>query len=124
MTSPADDYVAKVHVVKDDTRGIGTTKSPVKIRNSTTRTINLANGADVLVNEAPSRCYFTVAVLGVVGTATNVVIGQSMSEVNAGTGAQFQPGQTFHSINTDGLFIAAIGAGVPALVSVIQVFEK
>lgn len=122
MSTPYDDnYVAKVHVVADSTK---TPALTVKIKNSTTRTINLANGADALLNEAPSRCEAVIAILGVVGTATNVVIGQSLSEVNAGTGAQYQPGQVFRVHNTDALYVAPIGTGTPALVSVLQVFEK
>jgi hypothetical protein len=119
-----------VHIVKDDTKGHNPPpRGGVHIRNTTAVTYqSVLNGGVGILGVAARRSVAVISVLGVVGTNSNVTLTTSSGEGNMangeGTGAMLQPGMTVRHYGTDALFLSAIGAGTPPLVSVIQVFDQ
>jgi hypothetical protein len=96
---------------------------------TTTHTYQSAiGGAEAILNTAPNRVMAVISVLGVVGTASNIILattaGEGQTSTGEGSGAVLQPGQQVRHLGQDSLFLSAMPTGVAALVSVIQVFKR
>jgi len=102
----------------------------LKDRTSTYRTIQTATTPDSICGHAPNRMETVITVLGVVGTNSLIVIGDSQGALNGfvnggvGNGMVLQPGQSVRIHNTDQMYIMAFGTGTAPLVSIMQTFER
>ena len=125
----ADYEPARVHIVRDDTKAASPTRTPVNVVSKTY--LASATAPELILPRTAKRTCATIAVLGIVGTAGNVVLCDNEADANAantysqtliGTipGAALQPGMFIHVYHGEEVWLARLGtAGTAPLVSVI-----
>jgi hypothetical protein len=131
MTDMMVDYEpAKVHIVRDDTKPTGT-PAP-KPTNVVSKTYLAGTTPELILPRSGKRTHATIAVLGVVVTAGNVLLADNEADSNAaatysatvvGTipGAALQPGQQVDVYHNEEVWLSRLGsAGSAPLVSVIS----
>lgn len=129
MSVDMTDYEpAKVHIVRDDTKATAVTPKPVNV---VSKTYLAGTTPENILPRSSRRTHATIAVLGVVATAGNVLLADNEADANAaatysatvqGTipGAALQPGQQVDVYHNEEVWLARLGtAGTAPLVSVI-----
>src|SRR5215831_1191665 len=116
MTDMALDYEpARVHIVKDDTRGHDA-KRPCQ---PTSKTYVAGNTPELILPRSAARRCATIMVLGVVGTAGNAILADNEADAQAAVtytqtstigGAGIQPGMFIHVYHGGEVWLARLGS--------------
>lgn len=130
MSDMTTDYEpVKVHIVRDETRAAGT---PAREKiNVVSKTYLAGTTPEMILPRTIKRTHAVVSVLGVVGTAGNVVLCDNEADavaaaVYSGTivatipGVALQPGQQIDLYHNEEVWLARLGTtGTAPLVSVV-----
>ena len=131
-TSEANYEPARVHVVRDDTKPEPARR---KFRNVTSKTYLASTTPELILPRSAGRRCATITILGIVGTAGNVVLADNEADAQAantyslggnisGPGAVAQPGMFLKFYHNDEVWLARFGsAGTAPLVGVIAEYE-
>jgi hypothetical protein len=132
VTLAEADYIhdyepAKVHIVKDDTKG---NDAPCFV-SPTSKTYLAGTSPELICPRSQRREHASIAVLGVVGTAGNVILADNEADASAaaiysGTinstipGMALQPGMVVDVYHHDEVWLARLGTtGTAPIVSVV-----
>jgi hypothetical protein len=126
----ADYEPARVHIVRDDTKP---EVAPTRMCNVTSKTYVAGTTPELILPRSASRTCAHISVLGVVGTAGNVILADNEADAQAAVtytqtatiaGAGLQPGTTIRVYHNQEVWLARLGtAGTPPLVSVISEYK-
>jgi hypothetical protein len=127
----ADYEPARVHIVKDDTRPDSLSKEFVNV---VSRTFLAGTTPELILPRSQARRHAVITVLGVVGTAGNIVLADTPADAQAAVtytqtasigGAGLQPGMVIDVFHHEEVWLSRLGtAGTAPLVSVIAEYCK